>query len=61
VRSYEKVNFFEYSKLFGKGRSYVKEDERSCRPRSHRTDENVEKVWDLVRSDRRLSIRGMGM
>jgi len=41
---------------------------RNCRPGSHRTDENVEKVWNwvhsdrrLVHSDRRLSIRTMAV
>jgi len=34
----------------------VEDDERSCRPRSHRTEENVEKGRNLVHSDKRLSI-----
>jgi hypothetical protein len=37
----------------------VEDAERSGRPRSHRTDENVEKVRNLVHSDRCLSIRAM--
>jgi hypothetical protein len=32
------------------------EDERNGHPRSHRTDENVEKVRNLVHLDRHLSI-----
>jgi hypothetical protein len=34
----------------------VEDDERSGRPRSHRTDENVEKVRYLVHSHKCLSI-----
>jgi len=35
----------------------VEDDERSGRPRSYRTDENVEKVHNFVHLDRRLRIR----
>jgi hypothetical protein len=35
----------------------VKDDERTRRPKTHWTDESVEKVRKLVRSDRRLSVR----
>jgi hypothetical protein len=35
--------------------------ETSGRPRSHRTDENVGKVQNIIHSDRRLSIRAMVM
>jgi hypothetical protein len=35
------------------------EDERSGHPRFHRTDENVEKVQNVVHSDKGLSIRAM--
>jgi hypothetical protein len=37
------------------------DDERSGRPRSYRTDEDVEKVRNLVHSYRRLSIRAVTM
>jgi len=45
--------------LFKEDLEYVENDERSGRPRSHRTDENVEKVRNLVHSDRHLIIRAM--
>jgi predicted transcriptional regulator len=35
----------------------VKDDERTGHPKTHRTDEDVEKVQKLVRSDRLLSLR----
>jgi hypothetical protein len=39
----------------------VEDDEGSGRPRSHRTDENVEKVRNLMHSDRCLSGSVMAM
>jgi hypothetical protein len=47
--------------LFKDGRENVEDNERSGRPRSQRTDENVEIVRCLVHSDKRLSIRAMAM
>jgi len=46
-------------KLFKEGRESGKGDESSGRPRSHRNDEDVEKVRNLVHLDRRLTIRPM--
>jgi hypothetical protein len=37
----------------------MKDDKGTGRPKTHRTDENVEEVQKLVRSDRRLSVRMM--
>jgi hypothetical protein len=39
----------------------VEDDVRSGHPRSCRTEENVEKVQNLVHSDRHLSIRAMAV
>jgi hypothetical protein len=39
----------------------VEDSERCGYPRSHRTKENVDKVQNLVHSDRRLSNRAMAM
>jgi hypothetical protein len=39
----------------------VEGDERNGHPRSYRTDENYEKVLNLVRSYRYLSIRTMAV
>jgi hypothetical protein len=55
----KKSSVFEWNKRFKEGRENVKDDERSCRPRSHRTNENVEKMRDLVHSERCLSIKAM--
>jgi hypothetical protein len=39
----------------------MENDERRCSQRSHRTNENVEKVRNLVHSDRRLTIRAVAV
>jgi hypothetical protein len=43
---------FEWHKRFKEGRENVKDDERTGRPKTHWTGENVEKVQKLVCSDR---------
>jgi DNA-binding transcriptional regulator YhcF (GntR family) len=35
--------------------------ERSCHPRSHRTNENFEEVENVLHSDRLLSMRAMAV
>jgi len=50
-----------WHKWLKEGRDNVEDDETRCRQRYHRTDENVENVWDLVYSDRSLRIRSMAM
>jgi hypothetical protein len=54
-------SIFEWHKGFKEGCENMKDGERSSCPRSHRTNKNVEKVWNLVHSDRYLSIRTMAM
>jgi hypothetical protein len=39
----------------------MEDDERSGHPRPHRTNENGERVWNLVQWDRRLSIKDMAV
>jgi hypothetical protein len=53
----KKSSVFEW--LTREGRETVKDYERSGRPRSHRADENVEKLRNPVVLDRRLRIRAM--
>ncbi|GFT20468.1 histone-lysine N-methyltransferase SETMAR [Nephila pilipes] len=47
---------FEWFARFRDGREATDDEERCGRPRSSRTDENVERVQALVRSDRRMTI-----
>jgi hypothetical protein len=37
----------------------VEGDETSSRPRSHKTGESTEKLWNLALSDRHLNIRAL--
>jgi hypothetical protein len=52
---------FEWHKWFREGHENMDNDERSCLPRSPRTDEDAEKVQNLVHSDKHLSIRNVAM
>ena len=55
------IVFCQEPRFFGGLRHFQKEDEpRSGRPSSSRTDENVDRIRDLVRSDRRLTVRMIG-
>ncbi|GFV45528.1 protein GVQW3 [Trichonephila clavipes] len=54
-----RARVFEWFKRFQDGRQDVEDNSRSGRPSTSKTDENVEKVASLIRSDRRLSIRAI--
>ncbi|GFU20161.1 protein GVQW3 [Trichonephila clavipes] len=54
-----RAQVFEWFKRFKDGRQDVEDDSRSGRPSTSKTDEDVEKVASLIRSDRRLSIRAI--
>jgi len=49
---------FEWHKLFSEGRESAKDD-RPSRPRTVVTDDNTEKVRDVIRKDRRLGVRSV--
>jgi len=53
----KKSSVFEWHRLFKEGREDVQDDPRSGQPKTQRTDENVDRVRTLVRSDRRLGVR----
>ena len=48
---------FEWHKRFKEGREEVEDDARSGRPSSSRTEDNVERVRQKVREDRRMTVR----
>ena len=52
-------NVFVWFDRFKNGRKSVEDDPRPGRPSTSKTDENIVKVRDLVRSERRLTIREM--
>ena len=48
---------FKWVKAFSEGRESIKGEARSRRPLTSKTDNNVEILGALVRSDRRLTVR----
>ena len=48
---------FKWFKAFLEGRKSIKDEPRSGRPSTSKTNNNVEIVGALVRSDRRLTVR----
>ena len=52
-----KKRVYEWYKRFQDGRVDVEYDERPGRPSTSTTDENVEKVKEMVMNDRRITIR----
>ena len=54
-----RTRLFEWHRSFKERRDEVEDDHRSGRPFTSRTDENVERVRQKVRSDRSLTVRMM--
>ena len=53
------ARLFEWHKRFTSGREEVEDDPKSGRPSTTKTADNIGKVNELVRSDRRLTVRMM--
>nr|KAF6342889.1 GVQW motif containing 3 [Pipistrellus kuhlii] len=54
-----RARVYDWHKRFKEGREDVRDNARSGRPVTHRTDENIQKVKDLVYSNRQLTVRMM--
>jgi len=52
-----KTTFYEWFKRFKEGREDVEDDQRSGRPTTSNTEDNVEKIAKIIRNDRRLSVK----
>jgi len=52
-----RTQVFEWFKRFEEGREEIGDDQRRGRPSTSKTDANIEKVGEIVRQNRRLSIR----
>jgi len=53
----DKTQTYEWWKRFKEGRTSVDDDPRSGRPSMSKTDENVAKVCEVIRSNRHLTVR----
>jgi len=51
-----RTRLFEWHRRFKEGREEVEDDQRSVKPSTSRTQENVQHVREKVQSDRRLTI-----
>ena len=52
-----RTRLFEWNRRFKEGKEEVENDHKSGRPSKSRTDENIERVRQKMRSDRRLTVR----
>jgi len=50
------ARMFEWPKRFSEGREGVEDDDRPGRPPTSVTEDNIEKVRDVIRKDRRLGV-----
>jgi len=55
----KKTEVYKWVKLFSEGRESVTDEERSGRPATSRTGENIAKVLQIVRENRRLTVRSI--
>ncbi|KAK4885970.1 hypothetical protein RN001_002241 [Aquatica leii] len=55
--SLSRAQTFRWHKAFFESRKNVEDEQRSGRPTTSKTDENIEPVRTFVRSDRRLTLR----
>jgi histone-lysine N-methyltransferase SETMAR len=52
-----RTTIFEWHKQFREGRDSVKDDERSCRPTTSQTDNNIAAVDKMVKEDQKVMSR----
>ena len=53
----DKSNVYRWYKMFSEGREDVSDEERSGRPSTSTTDENIDEVKKLVLANRRITVR----
>jgi len=54
-----KTAVYKWVKRFSEGRDSVTDEERSGRPAANRSEENIAKVRQIVRENRRLTVRSI--
>ena len=55
----KKTAVYEWVKRFSEGRESVTDEERSGRPATSRTEENIAKFRQILRENRRLTVRSI--
>ena len=55
----KKTAVYKWVKRFSEGRENVTDKERSGQPATSRTEENIAKICQIVRENRRLTVRSM--
>jgi len=55
----KKTAVYKWVKGFPEGRESVTDEERSGQPATSRTEENIAKIGQIVRENRRLTIRSI--
>ena len=55
----KKTAVFKWVKRFSEGRESVTDEERSGRPATRRTEENIAKVRQILRENSRLTVRSI--
>jgi len=55
----KKTAVYKWVKHFSEGRESVTDEERSGRPATSRTEENIAKVRQIVRENRHLTVRSI--
>ena len=55
----KKTAVYKWVKRFSEGRESVTDEERSGRPATSRTEENIAKIRQIVRENRRLTVRSI--
>jgi len=58
-KAMKKTAVYKWVKSFSEGRESVTDEERSGRPVTNRTEENIAKVRQSVRENRRLTVRSI--
>ena len=54
-----KIAVYKWVKHFSEGRESVTDEERSGRPATSRTEENIAKVRQIVRENHQLTVRSI--
>jgi len=54
-----RARVFGWHKRFSEGRENVKDDDHPGRPRTAVTDDNIEKMRDVIRNDQRLGVQAV--